>query len=144
MKKLFISLSCLFLLAATCLADVPNEKVLNNFKTTFSHAQRVKWIEHEDFFDVSFIQSGIRSNVRYNKTGDFLSCMRYYTEQQLPVNILCKLRSEHADKKIFGITEITTQETINYFVKMYDAKRWYSIRVGAGGDMEIVEKYKKA
>ncbi len=144
MKKLLVSLSCMFLLAATCLADVPNEKVLKTFHTTFSHAQRVKWMEHEDFFDVSFVQSGIQSNVRYDKSGAFLSCTRYYNEQQLPVNILCKLKDRWSDRKVFGVTEVTSQDNINYFVKMYDNKNWYSVKVSDDGQMEVVEKYKKA
>lgn len=144
MKKLVISLSCLFVLATSCLADLPNEKVLKNFHTTFSKAQKVKWMEHKNYFDVSFVQSGILSNVRYEKDGTFLNCTRYYTEQQLPVNILCKLKDKYSDKKVFGVTEVTTQDNISYFVKMYDNKNWLGVKVSDDGQMEVVEKYKKA
>lgn len=144
MKKLVISLSCLFVLVTSCLADLPNEKVLKNFRTTFSRAQKVKWMEHDNYFDVSFVQSGIQSNVRYEKDGSFMNCTRYYTEQQLPVNILCKLRDKYADKKVFGVTEVTTQDDISYYVKMYDSKNWLSVKVTNDGQMEVVEKYRKA
>lgn len=144
MKKLTISLTCLFVLAANCFADVPNEKVLKNFQTTFSGAQKVSWMEHDNYFDVSFVQSGIQSNVRYDKEGSFMNCIRYYNEQHLPVNILCRLRSSYADKKIFGITEVTSPDDITYYIKMYDNKNWVSIKVSNNGEMKVVEKYRKA
>lgn len=144
MKKLLFSLTFLLVLAASCFADVPNEKVLKTFRTTFSRAQKVRWMEHTEFYDVSFVQLGIQTNVRYDKEGNFMNCTRYYSEQLLPANILCKLKAEHAGKKIFGITEVTTQDDIHYFVKMYDSKYWFNVKVDDSGSMEVVEKYRKA
>ena len=144
MKTLIAGFACLFLLTASCLAELPNEKVLKSFQTTFVSAKQVKWMEHENYFDVSFVQANIQSNVRYDKEGNFLNCTRYYGEQQLPVNIACKLKSKYANKAIFGITEVTNAEEISYYVKMSDNKNWYCIKVDGSGQMEVVEKYRKA
>lgn len=144
MKNLIVSFACLFLLSASCLAELPNEKVLKSFQATFASAKQVKWMEHGDYFDVSFIQANIQSNVRYDKEGTFLSCTRYYSEQQLPVNIACKLKSKYADRTVFGITEVTNAEEITYYVKMFDNKNWYCVKVDGSGRMEVVEKYRKA
>ena len=144
MKKIVAGFACLFVLTASCLADDPNEKVLKSFHTTFAQATKVKWMEHADYFDVSFVQWNIQSNVRYDKEGNFLNCTRYYSEQQLPVNIACKLKSKHTGKKVFGITEVTNPEEIVYYIKMFDNKNWYCVKVDASGQMQIVEKYRKA
>lgn len=143
MKTLIAGFACLFILTSSCLADDPTEKVLKNFHSTFAAAKQVKWMEHETYFDVSFVQSNIRSNVRYDKLGNFLNCTRYYSEPQLPVNIACKLKSKHAGKTVFGITEVTTSEEITYYVKMFDNKNWYCIKVDGSGQTEVTEKYRK-
>ena len=144
MKKIIAGLVCLFVLTTSCLAVGPNEKVLKSFQSTFASAKQIKWVEYDDHFYVSFVQSNIHSNVRYDKEGNFLNCTRYYMEEQLPVNIACKVKSKYADKKVFGITEVTNPEDIVYYIKMFDNKNWYSVKVDGSGQMEIVEKYRKA
>lgn len=144
MKNLIAGFACLFLLTASCLAELPNDKVLKTFQTTFASAKQVKWMEYGPYFEVSFVQANIQASVRYDKEGNFLSCTRYYDEQQLPVNIACKLKSKYADKTVFGITELTNAEDITYYVKMFDNKNWYCIKVDGNGRTEMVEKYRKA
>jgi hypothetical protein len=144
MKRVIISFSCLFLIAATSLAYVPSEKVLKTFESTFSSPKEVKWYEYPDYYEVSFVQGDVRANVKYNLQGDFLSSTRYYKEQQLPTNILCKLKKKYADKKVFGVTEITNNDDVNYYIKMEDDKNWITIKINANAQMEVYEKYKKA
>jgi len=144
MKRTFTIFAGLFILAATCFAKIPNEKVLKTFKATFSSPSEVKWYDHPDFYEVSFVQADIRSNVKYDLEGNFLSSTRYYKEHQLPTNILCKLKKKYDDKTIFGVTEITNSEEIVYYVKLEDAKNWITVKVNGNGQMELFEKYKKA
>lgn len=144
MKKLSISFVCLFLLAANSFALLPNEKVLKSFESTFSSPQEVKWYEHADYYEVNFVQSDIRASVKYDLEGNFMSSTRYYKEQQLPTNILCKLKKKYADKNIFGVTELTSSDEVNYYIKLEDSKNWITIKVNGNGQMEVFEKYKKA
>ena len=144
MKRVSISVVCLFLLAATSFAYLPNEKVLKSFESTFSSPQEVKWYEHPDYYEVSFVQSDIRANVKYDLEGNFMSSTRYYKEQQLPTNILCKLKKRYADKNIFGVTELTSTDEVNYYIKLEDSKNWITVKVNGNGQMEVFEKYKKA
>jgi hypothetical protein len=144
MKRVFTSCVCLFLLAATSFAYLPNEKVLKSFESTFSSPKEVKWYEHADYYEVSFVQSEIRATVKYDLDGNFMSSTRYYKEQQLPTNILCKLKKKYADKTIFGVTELTSNDEVNYYIKLEDSKNWITIKVNGNGQMEVFEKYKKA
>ena len=143
MKKTLITLSALLMMAAT-FAAAPNEKVLKIFNATFTSPQDVSWYDHEDYYDVSFLQSGIRSSVKYDKEGNFLSSIRYYGEQNLPINIVCQLKKKYANKKIFGVTEMTNSEEVNYYVKLEDDKTWVTIKVSGNGQMTAIEKYRKA
>ena len=134
----------MFLLASVSFANpMPNDKILKSFETTFFGTQEVKWYEHPEYAEVSFVQAGIRSNVRYDLQGKFLGSTRYYQEQQLPTNILCKIKNRYQNKNILGVTEITNSDEINYYVKMDDGKHLMTVKLNGNGQMEVYEKYKK-
>ncbi|MBS1567418.1 MAG: hypothetical protein JST39_23750 [Bacteroidetes bacterium] len=124
--------------------DDISEKVLRIFKTTFSNAQDVKWTEYDDKYVVSFSQDGIQSKVTYDKDGDILSSLRYYSPDRLPVAIYGKLKKKYEDRTLYGVTESANEQEIYYYVKMYDAKNWYTIKIDASGSMETYEKLKRA
>lgn len=144
MKKTALLFSCFLVLAATTFANMPNEKVLKSFETIFTNPKEVKWFDHTDFYEVSFIQNEVRATVKFDLDGNFISSTRYYKEQQLPTSILCKLKKRYADKHIFGVTELTTNESVNYYIKLEDEKNWLTIKINGNGQMELTEKYKKA
>ncbi|HEY6901912.1 MAG TPA: PepSY-like domain-containing protein, partial [Puia sp.] len=117
---------------------------LQAFKQTFPDAQQVKWAEQEDKYMVNFKQGEILTKIEYDKEGNFLSSLRYYTEKNLPVSILCRLQKKYGDKKVFGVTEMTTDTTVEYYIKLEDENNFITVRSNADGNMQIVEKYKKA
>jgi hypothetical protein len=131
-------------MTAPLLANMPNEKVLKIFNATFSSPKDVTWFDHADYYDVSFVQAGIRSNIKYDKEGNFLSSMRYYGEENLPVNIVCQLKKRFPAKKVFGVTELTTSEQVNYYIKLQDDKFWTTLKVSTNGQMIVTEKFRKA
>ena len=142
MKKVIAMLTGLLLTAGAFAFD-PNEKVLKAFNETFSSAQEVKWEEYPDHFTVSFLSGGIRSKVSYDKEGAMLSALRYYGPQLLPLNILNKVNKENAKRKLFGVTEVTYSGTVTYYIKLEDDKHWFTLKVDADGNSQLVEKYKK-
>jgi hypothetical protein len=93
---------------------------------------------------VNFKQGDILTKVEYDKEGNFLNSLRYYTEKNLPVNILCRLQKKYADKKVFGVTEITSEASVEYYIKLEDAENWITVKSNVDGIMQVVEKYKKA
>lgn len=145
-KLLFASL-CLLTLSAGAFANddfTINEKLLQTFKQTFPNAEQVKWLEQADKYTVNFKENGILTKIDYDKDGNFLSSLRYYTEKNLPVNIICKLQKKYADKKIFGVTEMTTDAAVEYYIKLEDATSWTTVKSNVDGNLQVVEKYKKA
>ena len=121
-----------------------NEKVLQIFKESFPKAEQVIWTEMEDTYSVHFIEDGIRSNVTYAKNGNFIQSIRYYQERNLPYYLLVTLKKKYPDKKIFGITELSTDQDIVYYVKMVDAKIWLTLKLDSEGQITMIEKFKKA
>lgn len=141
MKKVFFAI-CAVLLTVGAFAD-PNEKVLKSFKETFANAEEVKWQEYDNYYTVSFVTGSIRSRVNYDKEGNMLGSVRYYKPQQLPLNIYTRLKKEFSKKSLFGVTEITTNNQVAYYVKMEDAKFWTTVKVDESGNSMVYEKYKK-
>ena len=147
MKKVFFALS--LLLATTVLsAGKPsevNEKVLKVFNETFTHPKDVNWHEYEDYYEVSFSQDEIKTQVRYDSDGNVLGTIRYYSEKQLQPHILAKLKMRYPDRTIHGmITEIFSETDLQYYITMEDEKHWYTVVSNALGYLEQTEKFKKA
>jgi hypothetical protein len=42
------------------------------------------------------------------------------------------------------VTEVSTDSTVEYFIKLEDATSWTTVRANIDGGMTVVEKYKKA
>jgi hypothetical protein len=142
MKKVLAIICSLFFVAGAYAFEV-NEKVLKSFKETFSTAEEVKWEEYKTYYTVSFVNSGIRSKVNYDKEGTMIGSIRYYAPQMLPLNLYNRLKKEYSNKEMFGVTEVTFGSDITYFVKMQDEKHWTTIKIDATGASSIHEKYKK-
>ena len=142
MKKV-LAIICSMLFVAGAYAFEVNEKVLKSFNETFTAAEEVKWEEYKTYYTVSFINTGIRSKVNYDKDGTMIGSIRYYAPQLLPLNIYNRLKKEHSNKELFGVTEVTFGTDVTYFVKMQNAKNWFTVKIDASGNSSIHEKYKK-
>lgn len=145
MKKYLIAMLCIVFCSISIAGyskDV-NEKVLRSFNQTFPDAQNVVWRTFSEKNTAQFMLNGIRTVVNYDMDGNFLDAIRYYTENNLPLNIIRKLKAKYPSKKIYGITEESTTETVNYYVKLEDETSWVTVKADADGNSEVVEKYYK-
>ncbi|HSE57052.1 MAG TPA: hypothetical protein VLB02_03135 [Candidatus Paceibacterota bacterium] len=125
------------------------EKAIESFKKTFSTAENVSWYktgEHENcYYHVSFLLGVFQIKATYNQQGDMVSGIRYYSPLYLPPNIATTLKKEYGGKTLFGVTETTNAEgAVTYFVKMYDDKKWYTVKIFPSGEFIEYEKYKRA
>jgi hypothetical protein len=146
MKKIFVLIYC-FLISFSSFAFFDkniDEKLLRSFREAFPNAQQVNWSELSESYIVYFMENGVRARITYGKGGDFVEAFRYYGEQQLPPSILFNIRKRFPGKRVFGVTEFSTSSSVDYYVKMVDAKHWLTIKMDSGGNWEWVEKYTKA
>ena len=144
MKKVFVFAAAL-VIACSSFANMPevSEKALKAFKATFKDAQNVVWSDAPNLYTVKFTQQGINTFVKYDEEGNFISSRRYYTAEKLPVDIQCMLKKKFADKNVYGVTEFTVGDLINYYVKLEDAKTWTTVKIDNDRNVEITEKYGK-
>jgi len=146
MKRIVV-IAMLAIFGSAVYAAAPNDvsdKVLKIFKSTFTNATEVKWTEYENNYTVSFALEGVQSKVVYDKEGNMMSSLRYYSPERLPVNVYSKLKKKYDNRVLFGVTESATDQEIVYYVKMYDTKNWYTVKVDGSGSMETYEKLKRA
>jgi len=145
MKKIMMIAS--LLLGAVTFAGTPtevNEKVLNAFKRTFTTAKDVVWYEYGDSYTVNFKQADIKTRVNYDKNGNLLESYRYYFEEQLSPHIVSKLRKKFPEKKIFGITERSTDNDMAFYIMLEGEKDWTKVKSDINGYMEVEQKFTKA
>ena len=147
MKKTLITAFCfagfLSLSAFSAKADV-NQKVLQSFHSVFAKATNVKWMEYPDHYFVSFNQSDVIVKVSYDMSGNIMSSIRYYKEQRLPLNILCKIKKVYPNKTIDIVTEVNDENGTAYFIQLKDDKGWTIVKSDEAATFEVADKFKKA
>ena len=147
MKKNLLTLACisglLFATAFSASAEV-NQKTLQSFHAVFGGARQIKWTEYADHDDVSFSQNEVLIKARYDKQGNMISSIRYYKEQRLPLNILCKVKKEYPADKINSVTEETTQTGTTYYIQLKGEKMWTIVKSDESGNFEIHDKFDRA
>jgi len=145
MKKLII-LTCLFATLSVAASNPPevNEKVLKAFNETFMKATDVVWNEMQNFYEARFKQSEIITRAVYDTEGNLLRTTRYYSQENLPINILTKLKKKFAGKSIYGVTELSTEEEVSYHITLQDEGNWYQVTADNYGNLELSKKFKKA
>lgn len=144
MKKIIV-FACAVMITVSSFASSPkvSEKALKAFNATFKDAENVVWTDAENVYTVKFSQQGVNTFVKYDEDGNFISSRRYYQAEKLPVDIQCSLKKKFANKTIFGVTEYTVGDEVNYYVKLEDAKTWVTVKVDNGRNFEVTEKYQK-
>jgi hypothetical protein len=145
MKKLlfFLLISAITTSLTAATTPVVSEKAIKNFKAAFTKAQDILWSEEGGIYTVRFMLNKIRTRVMYSEEGDFLSSHRYYGEEYLPTDIICKLKKKFPARKIFGVVEYVIGDDINYYIKMEDEKTWITVKVDSYRTTEVTEKYQK-
>lgn len=143
MKKILLA-AFVFAISFSAMADGPTEKVLDAFNKTFPNVKEVAWTENDHSYEVKFKQNQILSKITYDQDGNILKTLRYYYEQDLPLLVLSKVKNKFSDKKIFGVTEESTDEGTYYHIILEDEKHWINITADSFGSIKVDQKYNKA
>jgi len=144
MKKNILSVCLLCFCLSSFASSGVSEKLLQSFKETFPSAQQVQWQEFPDNYIVNFVVQGVRNRINYDKDGNLISATRYFGEENLPLNILTHLKKRFPNQKIFGVTELETDSNIEYSIKLQDNENWMTVKSDISGNLDVVEKYKRA
>ncbi len=120
-----------------------SSKALDSFNTDFNNVRNIKWFAGDNIYIVSFEQNDIRTRINYDKDGRFLSSVRYYTESNLPFNVLLKIKEKYKGKTIKIVTELIEDDMIRYSVNVEDEENIYVIESNSDANIHLERKYKK-
>jgi hypothetical protein len=121
-----------------------SEKVLQAFKQTFTDAENVTWKEMDNRCQANFKLSEIQVRAMYDNEGNLLETVRYYGERNLPPNVLARLKKKYADKDVFGVTEVSSENELYYHISLKDDKNWYTVKSDPYGNLQQTDKFKRA
>ncbi|HEX4957876.1 MAG TPA: hypothetical protein VFV46_06830 [Lacibacter sp.] len=144
MKTLFFAFFLVTALSSRAL-DVPevNQRTIEKFQVAFKEATDVKWYAEENYDQVYCLIKGIKTQIKYDKEGKFVSCFRMYGANELPVIVQYKLNQEYANKKVTSVAELTTDGSIEYHLVLEDDKFWYNVKSDSFGNLTTDKKFKK-
>lgn len=138
MKKL-LSIAAALLLTTAVYAG-PESSMEKTFKTLFPYAEQVKWHQDNDGYLVSFKQGGMPSVIMYDNKGKFLVSLRYYSEKDLPTNILLAVKKKYKTETIWGVTERTTNDEVTYHIALMDNGEPLNIVAYSNGTIASAEQ----
>jgi hypothetical protein len=147
MKKSFLAIACLagiLSLSSFNAKAAVNEKVLQSFNSVFASATNVKWTEYPNYYYVSFSQNDVTVRAEYDKKGNLVNSIRYYSEQHLPLNILCKIKKDYPVQSIDVVTEVSTQDGVAYIIQLQDKKGWTIVKSDASASFEVTDTFDRA
>ena len=96
------------------------------------------------YAQANFRQDEVQVRAQYDAEGKLLKTIRYYSEKQLLPNIVSKIKQRYAGKVINGVTETSSDEDVNFVISLKDDKNWYIVKSDVYGNLQQIEKYKRA
>jgi hypothetical protein len=143
MKKILLIAAATIVFASVSFAADPNKKVLDAFNKTFQQVKDVTWQDVDNKYEANFSQNNITFRVMYDEEGNVVKSIRYYFGQTLPIFIQAKLAKKYEGKKVFGVTEISTDNELTYYIILEDKTTWTHVTSDAYGNMFTEKKLKK-
>lgn len=120
-----------------------NEKVLKTFNQVFKDAQNVHWNNGVKYTEATFESGTVKTKAVLDNDGNLLQTIRYYKEEGLPANILYNVQKQYCHE-VWGVTEVSNSKGSVYNVVLKCKKYWYNVKADAGGNVELVKKFKRA
>ncbi len=148
MKHVFIfSALVIFSLASYAINKTPapvlepnNKKVVQTFHEVFQHAENVVWAHSHQLYEASFTSDAVRVTALLDKNGNLIRTLKYYKEDDLPSNILFQIKKQYHTQQVWGVTEVSEESGIYYFIILRDDAHWYHLKADGQGEIELQSK----
>jgi hypothetical protein len=144
MKMILLAAAVMFFTLSSFAKDPGvNEKVLAAFNKTFGDAKEVVWTETNNTYEAHFRQHEIQIRVYYDQDGNITKTLRYYGEENLPLMVLSKIKTKYSDKKVFGVTEESSENGLYFHIVLEGEKSWLEVKSDVYGSVSETKKMKK-
>ena len=113
-------------------------KAVKDLQKSFKNAASVLWYPNGSGFTARFNENGIRTNVDYDKKGNWKNTVSYYGEDKMSKDLRKLIKSTYYDFKINQVIDIQTPEGNAFIVQIEDEVSFLNIRV-IDGAMDVYE-----
>lgn len=145
MKTLILSAALLFSVAVNASnANPTNEKVTKTFNQIFSNAQNVNWSNTGKYFQAAFTAATIKTRAIFDAKGNLVQTIRYYGETELPSNVLYNVKKAFPGNEVFGVTEVSNQNGIQYNIVLRNDDQYTNITTDDSGEVIINNEFERA
>jgi hypothetical protein len=146
MKKLLIIAAVISTLsaAATNTPEAVTDRVLKAFKETFREARDITWHNYPEYYQANFKQAEVQIRAQFSDDGTLLKTIRYYGEEQLLPNVVARLKKRYAGKEIYGVTETSSNDDVNFVINLRDDDHYYIVTSDVFGNLQQTDKFKRA
>jgi hypothetical protein len=144
MKKILFAAAVLISLNSFATDEPVTKEVLKAFNNVFPNAKNVKWSVGTNQYEAYFKEAAMVTRIRYDKDGNILMTIRSYDGSKLPLLIQTRLKKAYPDKKIFSVTEVSSNDELKYEISMEDSKTWTFVHSDSNGMFQVNRKFKKA
>jgi len=118
-----------------------NTKAEKKITKTYKNATDINWYYlNNSHLMVRFFDNGIQTKIFYNRKGNELAMVRYYTEDKLPNEVRRLVKSTYYDFNIFLVIEVTVGNQTAYLVKIGDKTSTKTIKL-MNGEMDVIEEF---
>ncbi|MET0636597.1 MAG: hypothetical protein ABWZ25_11260 [Chitinophagaceae bacterium] len=124
-------------------SDSLDTKIVRKFSLDFPNAENVNWFEKSGIMEVYYTASDVSCRIWYAANGEVIRTRRYYSEKDLAPYLRSILSQAYPDKKIFGITESSTANKVDYSISLQNDNSWIILTCNAMGEITRVQEMNK-
>jgi hypothetical protein len=86
----------------------------------------------------------VQCRLWYDRQGNVTKTERYYSAKGLSPFMMARLNKKFNGKKVFGVTEVTSESGIRYHIVLEDGQKWYHVTSDESGNLQLDKKLLKA
>lgn len=112
------------------------------FTDAFPNAQDVTWYGDDTHYEVTFFHKDIQCHLTYRLDGTVERTERYYGASDLVPFVLARVTRKYPGYKLHGVTEITTERGLTYYIILEDAQRWVQVQADGTGSLSVMKRFR--
>jgi uncharacterized protein YkuJ len=106
-----------------------NTNALRHFVETFEGAENISWHVSDDKTEATFTMGNTKMSSYYDKHGDHICTIKYYTEKELDSSLAKFVKKEAGkDYSIYLVTEFIEEGSSLFDISLQNDKYWLKIK----------------
>lgn len=143
MKKIFFTALLFVSLLSNAFASDEGKvdiKVVNNFRSSFRHANNVSWTLKATFVQADFEINGKKLSAYYQFNGELIGTSEKISLDELPVNAKRKFAKKYSGFTVKEAIKFESADEVAYFISAENENRSEIVKVSDTGSVSVFKK----